>query len=134
MKLEHLRQVTLDYVGGSASKYLVLASEVDRFVEASKRLHWQPGINPHVTDRDARTSKIWRITVAKLELRGPFWWTVPDLQNNGDPAGAHIIDAGIGKTVFVDKSYIAECRAEEAEAEARHWREQVRSASADAQS
>lgn len=134
MQIDDVRKVTLEFVKGPSSSHLIPADEVDRFVEASKRLHWKPGINPHVRDRDNRASKIWRISVAKLELRGPFWWTVPDLQNNGDPAGARIIDAGVGKTVFVDEAYVARCRAEEAEAEARHWRKRVRAATAEAQS
>lgn len=97
--LTDIRQVTLHFVGGSPGKYLVPLSEVGRFVEASKRLHFRPGVNPH---NGGETSKIWKITSAALELRGPFWWTVPDLQKNGDPAGARIVDGGREETLFVD--------------------------------
>src|ERR1700727_2221724 len=107
--LTDVRQVKLHFVGGKCDSYLILASEVDRFVEASKRLHFNPGRNPH---NNVETAKIWQITVAQMEVRGPFWWTVPDLQNNGDARGASIIDGGIDRAVWQDKAYLARIRAE----------------------
>jgi hypothetical protein len=92
---------------------------VGTFVEASKRLHWKPGKNPH---NGANTAKIHRITVAELGARGPYWWTVPSLHANGDPAGARIIDGVIELTIWQDDEYYARCEAEEAESVARHWR------------
>ena len=121
MDISDVRQVSLYYIGGAPTSYLIPIGEVDRFVEASKRLHWRPGKNPH---NGADAAKIWKITVSSLELRGPFWWTVPDLQKNGDPAGARFIEGGSGKVVFVDDEYVARQNAEQAEAEARFYREQ----------
>ena len=118
--LSDVRKVTLHYIGSTPASYLVPADQVDRFVEASKRLHFRPGKNPH-NGEDA--AKVWKITVAEMELRGPYWWTVPDLQNNGDPAGAQIIDAGREQTAFVDEATVRRWQAEEAEAEARYYRE-----------
>jgi len=123
--LADVRKVTLCFVGGGFSSYLVLASELDRFVEASKRLHFQPGRNPH---NGVEAARIWQITVGEFELRGPFWWTVPDLQNNGDPRGARVIDVGIDHPVWQDEAYIARSNAEEAEAEAAYYRAQERRA------
>lgn len=131
MHLSEIRRVTLYYVQGHPSSYLIPAAEVDRFVEASKRLHWRPGRNPHNNEEAA---KVWRITVAELELKGPFWWTTPDLQSNGDPAGARIIDGYQERQVFVDAELVNRWEAERAEDEARHYRELERAAreSADA--
>jgi hypothetical protein len=125
MLLSDVRQVTLHYVSGAPVKYLVLASEVERFVEASKRLHFNPGKNPH---NGVETAKVWKITSAKLEFRGPFWWTVPDLQNNNDPAGARIIDSAREEQLFIDHETVNRWHAEEAEAEAAMYRERERQA------
>lgn len=128
MKLSDVRQVTLHFVEGAGSTFLVPLAEVGRFVEASKRLHFKPGINPH---NGVNTSKIWKITSASLECRGPFWWTVPDLQNNGDPAGARIIDGGVEKTEWIDSETVNRWHAEEAEAEASMYRKKQRAAAAE---
>lgn len=117
--LSAVRKVTLSWIGGAPSSFLVAESDVNTFIEATKRLHFKPGRNPH---NNAECAKIWRITVSKMEMRGPFWWTVPDLQKNGDPRGARIIDGGIDKEVWVDEEYVARLNAEEAEAEAAHYR------------
>lgn len=117
--LTDVRQVKLYWIKSAPTDYMVLSSEVDTFVEATKRLHWKPGINPH---NKHECSKIWRITVAPLDFRGPFWWTVPDLQNDNDPLGSRIIDGGRETVVFDDEEYIARLRAEEAEEEAAHYR------------
>jgi hypothetical protein len=122
-ELSEVKQVTLHYVGSAAAKYLVLADELDRFVEASKQLHFDPGRNPH---NNVEAAKIWRITVADLEFRGPFWWTVPDLQNNDDPRGARIIDGGTERNAFIDLETVNRWHAEEAEQEAEHYRAQQR--------
>lgn len=125
IQLSDVRKVTLYYIGTTPSSFLIPAAEVDRFVDASKRLHWKPGRNPH---NGCEASKVYQITVGTMEARGPFWWTTPDLQNNGDPAGARIIDVGTERTVWVDDEYIARCEAEQAESEARHWRAKERKA------
>lgn len=125
LRMSEMRKVTLLFLEGDPHHYLIPADQVDRFVEASKRLHWKPGRNPH---SGLETSKIWRIAVSELECRGPYWWTVPDLQENGDPAGAQIIDEGRSRVVWSDEEYLARCEAEEAESEARHWREREQAA------
>ncbi len=123
-KLSDVRKVSLHWIEGAPTSYFVLSAEVSTFVEASKRLHWRHGINPHVKDRDNTCAKLWRISAAVLEFQGPFWWTVPDLQKNDDPRGARIIGGGKEETLFIDEEYVARCEAEEAEAEARHYRKQ----------
>lgn len=119
MLISDIRKVTLFYIDGTPASFFVPAAEVDRFVEASKRLHWKPGCNPH---NGSKTAQAYQITVATMGLRGPFWWTTPDLQNNCDPAGARIIDVDKERTVWIDEEYFARCEAEQAEDEARHWR------------
>ncbi len=123
--LSTIRKVTLHWVESVPTSFIVAESDVNTFVEATKRLHWNPGRNPH---NNGECSKIWRLTVAKMEMRGPFWWTVPDLQRNGDPRGARIIDGGIDRVVWEDEEHIARVQAEEAEAEARHYRDMERRA------
>lgn len=118
--LSAVRKVTLYWVETAPTSFLVAESDLNTFVEATKRLHWKPGRNPH---NNAECSKIWRITVAKMKMRGPFWWTVPDLGNNDDPRGARIIDGGIEKVIWADEEHMNRLRAEEAEAEATHYRE-----------
>jgi hypothetical protein len=125
LRLSEICRVTLNFIDSKPTSYLIPAAEVERFVEASKRLHWRPGRNPH---NGVHAALIWQITVAELKLHGPFWWTTPDLQNNGDPAGAHTIDGYLDKVVWEDREYIARCEAEQAEAEAAHWREEERKA------
>lgn len=129
MQLSDIRQVTLCFVGSTPTSYLIPAAEVDTFVAAAKRLHWKPGKNPHNGEEAA---KVWQITVSKLEQRGPFWWTVPDLQNNGDPRGAHIIDGGVGRVVFQDEELTNRWEAERAEEEAAHYRAKEKQARGDA--
>lgn len=118
LKLSQIRRVTLHWRDGgpfdAPTSYLIPASEVDRFVEASKRLHFKPGKNPH---NGGKTKRIWRITVAELELHGPFWWTTPDLMENGDPAGAHTLDSYHEREVWADEETRARWRAEEERAE-----------------
>lgn len=118
-KLSQIRRVTVHYAEGSPFEqlpsYLIPEREVAKFVEATKRLHFDPGVNPH---NRQQTRKIWKITVARLQLMGPFWWTTPNLQENDDPAGAHTIDSYHEETVFIDMVSVKRWRAEEEAAEA----------------
>jgi hypothetical protein len=123
--LSSVRKVTLHWIERMPTSFLVAESDVNTFIEATKRLHWKPGRNPH---NNVECSKVWQITVATMELRGPFWWTVPDLQKNDDPRGARIIEGGIDRAVWTDEEYVNRLRAEEAEAEAEHYRELERKA------
>lgn len=113
-RLSQIRRVTLHYLNREPASYLIHESEVDRFVEASKRLHFKPGRNPH---NGHKCPKIWKITSARLEFKGPFWWTTPDLMENGDPNGAHTIDSYQEPIVWVDAATVERWRAEEERAE-----------------
>lgn len=113
--LSDIRKVTLQWQrGGPPTSYLIHKDEVPAFVEASKRLHFDPGVNPAT---GGRTARIWQIIVAPLEFTGPYWWSTPDLGRNEDPAGARIIDGRSGKEVFVDQEYVDRLNAEEDEME-----------------
>ncbi|WP_293811819.1 hypothetical protein [uncultured Bosea sp.] len=83
-----ISEVELHYAGGTTARYWVPSSEVTAFAQACRRLHHTPGVNPH-SGKD--TIKIWQITSRSMSVAGPFWWSTPDLQSNGDPAGARII-------------------------------------------
>jgi hypothetical protein len=83
---------------------------VDRFVEASVKLHHTPGINPANKEP---TSRIWRITSAPLHASS-YWWTTPSLEGNDNPEGAGIVKGGPPETRFVDREYTCRMAAEEA--------------------
>lgn len=70
------------------AEYVLHKDEVDKFVEAQKRLHHDPGVNPH---NGSKTAEVISIDVCEFGATGPFWWSTPDLQNNQDPAGAIIM-------------------------------------------
>lgn len=123
--LSTIRKVTLYWIKGAPTSFLVAESDVTTFIEATKRLHWQPGRNPH---NNVECSKIWQLTVSRMEMRGPFWWTTPDLHKNDDARGARIIDGGSEKVVWTDEEYTNRMRAEEAESEAKHLRKLERKA------
>lgn len=117
LKLSDIRKVEVHWVEGRPStSYLIHVDEIDKFVEATKRLHFKPGINPHQTDRKARKcAKIWRIDVQKLVFKEPYWWTTPDLGVSGKMVGARIIDGEIvgAEEAFIDQAYVDRINAEE---------------------
>ena len=101
--LGEIRAVTLEFLSGRQSTYLVPKEEVDAFVEAAKELHYKPGINPH---NRVKTAPITVISVGELTFRdgfcGPYWWTTPGLAENGNPEGARCVSAsGSGATEIV---------------------------------
>jgi len=71
----------------SSQEHIMQRSDVKKFVEASLKLHFEPGINPH---NKVKTTKIWMITQDSLKSLGRFWWSTPDLMKNEDPNGAEI--------------------------------------------
>lgn len=96
-----ITKIELHWVGGRTTEYLVPANEVPAFVQATQRLHYSPGINPHT---GGATIKIWKITSRSMTVGGPYWWTTLELQHNGDPAGARIIGFDNHETVlFLDE-------------------------------
>ena len=87
--LSQLRIVTVYPIdSGRPSEFIVPVDDVSKFVEATKKLHMNPGVDPH---NGNPTTPAHMITVAELRVCGPYWWTTPDLQNNDDPNGARII-------------------------------------------
>lgn len=95
-----LRIVTMDWVSGAPTEHIVLASQVALFIEACKRLHFNPGVNPA---NGNETSRIWRLRVSELRAHGPYWWACPSLDGQGE--GALTFGAGISKTVWIDPGH-----------------------------
>lgn len=91
IKLTDIKIVTLYFEDGSIREHMMHVSQMDAFIAATENLHMHPGTNPH---NNRKTKAVETITVAPLELAGPFWWTTPDLMNNDDPAGAILIQKG----------------------------------------
>jgi len=104
------RQVTLHFRNGDAistSEHLVHKDDVDALVEASKKLHYDPGINPHC---GRKTSQIYMISVATPYIAGPYWWSTPGLGKIKDESsGANLINWS-GKTVWMSPEYKEELR------------------------
>lgn len=94
-----LRQVVLEYVtGGDSAAYIVHKSQVDRFVEATKKLHYDKTEGNFTKDG---ALKIKRIQVGSADRSGPYWWTTPSLKGNYDfKNGAVIYDFGRFETVW----------------------------------
>lgn len=116
LKLADIRKVEIHWVSGSPTSYLVHVDEIAKFVEATVRLHFNPGINPHQTDRKARKcARIWKIEVQKLVFKGPYWWSTPNLGINNVIDGARTIDGEIvgAEEAFVDHAYVDHINAEE---------------------
>jgi hypothetical protein len=99
-----LRYVRMDFRSGQPTTHIVLADELDVFIEACKRLHYSPGANPA---SGKETSRIWRLSVAHLMACGPYWWSTPNLGDNGQADGALIINEGIYRTIWRDETYEA---------------------------
>lgn len=99
-----LRVVSLDFVKGAPVEHIVLADELDMFIEACVRLHFNPGINP---GNGCETSRIWRLRVSELAAYGPYWWAMPSLGECPSRAGAMTIHGSVGRTVWRDEKYEA---------------------------
>lgn len=78
--------------------------QVDTFVQATIRLHHEPGINPH---NEAPTARLWEITVNGLETETKtYWWCHPDLR--GSTGGAKLNKPTItGKRKFACSQLLA---------------------------
>jgi hypothetical protein len=103
--ISQLRQVCVYYQGYQqgyqpaqlephSSTIILLSDHVGRFAEATVKLHWDPGVNPH---NGNQTAVLGAMTVHELWQSGPYWHTTPDLQNNNDPAGAIQFDWDSGR-------------------------------------
>jgi hypothetical protein len=81
-------QVELDY-GDHSKTYFVSFENVHKFILASARLHYYPGVNPH---NGGQTVRIKEIRINKLQVTGPYWWSAPDLKENFSPGGAVMLE------------------------------------------
>lgn len=95
-----LRIVAMDWVDGAPTEHMVLESQLDLFIEACKRLHFNPGINPA---NGVECARIWRLRVSELRAHGPYWWACPSLDSGNE--GAFTISAGVSKTVWMDPDH-----------------------------
>jgi hypothetical protein len=87
-----------------STNHIVAEDDLETFLRATLELHFEPGYNPH---SGGSTSQAMWITVARLRPRGPFWWSVPGLNGNGDPAGALLWDWDVHpETVWVRPDFV----------------------------
>ncbi len=99
-----LRVVSIDWKDGNSTEHIVIAEQLDVFLEACKRLHFRPGINPH---NGVETARMWRLRVAELRAYGPYWWAKPGLDETPSD-GAFTIRGGISRTVWRDETHEAD--------------------------
>jgi hypothetical protein len=98
LSLGDIRKVEVAFEDGAPQTYLIHKDDVETFIEATLKLHCDPGVNP-VTK--AETTKVWQIRVGKLKREGPYWWTTPAL--DGRVPGAHIFDCYGTECVWMSK-------------------------------
>jgi len=96
-----LRVVSLDWIDGRSTEHMVIVDQLDVFVEACKRLHFSPGVNPY---NGVETARIWRLRVAELRGYGPYWWAKSELDVKPS-AGAFTVRGGISQTVWRDENH-----------------------------
>lgn len=97
-------KLTSTQIHRSVSKHMMHKSQVEKFIEASLKLHHSPGINPHIKNRfkesgelDNKTAKLEYITIQKLDLNGrTLWWCMPSLGVKGESKDGAIINDPIG--------------------------------------
>jgi hypothetical protein len=102
--------VQVFFVGSSPSEHLMHESQVPAFVEAQKRLHFDPGVNPA---NGRKTARIWQILVGRLEVQ-KYWWTSPSLETE-DSRTAGVLCARYDdrSCAWVDQTYVDKIDAEE---------------------
>lgn len=91
--------------------YIIHKDHVDRFIQATRELHDNPGINPHT---NSPTTPVHQIEVAPFLATGPYWWSTPGLQKNDDPNGAVIIGGEFKKVVVWQSDALKKLLEEEA--------------------
>ena len=112
--ISDFRFVRMEFCGAGDGEYIMHKDHVQRFVEASVKLHHSPGINPA---NGEQTTPIWRITSAPLHASS-YWWSTPSLEGNGGADGAAIVKGGRSETLFIDRDYIRRIEEDEVLSEA----------------
>lgn len=72
-----MRMVMLRFDDESTRNELVHVMHVDRFVEATMKLHVEPGVNPH---NGKKTKPVVAMTISSPDFDGPYWHTQPSLE------------------------------------------------------
>ncbi|QIG69734.1 hypothetical protein EVB81_165 [Rhizobium phage RHph_I46] len=92
--LSDLRKIELHFLdGGSPDVDIIHKDDVETYIKAKLELHFSPGINPYVTDRDNKTSELSYIRVSEFKNQGAFWHTTPGLGKNFDEKGVQCFHA-----------------------------------------
>lgn len=99
-----LRVVTLCFHHGRDEEYIVHREQMQTLIDASIKLHFDPGINPHSL---VEAAKIYAIKVARLRAYGQYWWTKQNLGTDKTEDGAFTISAGVGRIVWRDDGFSA---------------------------
>lgn len=105
-----LRVVTVRYKNfntgfpSELTTYYMHKSQVEEFVAAQIKLHFEPGVNPY---NGNVTAGLWAIWVKDLNFNEPksFWWCSRNLEGTD---GAKIIDLNWGARVFAHPDLLSQ--------------------------
>lgn len=114
LKVGDIVNVHLRFEKGPLQKHIVPKSDLETFIEAHKRLHHDPGVNP--TSRE-KTAALQEVIVAPFRLDGPYWWTNPDLKSKDANKGAQMLEFDYlnSESVWRSPAYIEQRRQEDAD-------------------
>ncbi|MFH1315273.1 MAG: hypothetical protein ABIH67_02635 [Candidatus Uhrbacteria bacterium] len=87
--LDHIVSVTVVYDDDDYNEYLMIDSDLDTFVAATKKLHNDPWVNPFDGREATKVAAIY-VSYPRIDQ---FWWSAPSLQAD-DPAAAFLITWG----------------------------------------
>ena len=102
LPISELRVVRTYFVVGPPQNHMVLASDVDKLVQAQVELH---GGRPF-TGNDGKAARAYRITVQTLGFDGPYWRSTPGAPLKNAPfdktAGARLIRESVEVDGWID--------------------------------
>lgn len=84
-RINEMFLVEIVYVKGSNHIVLVKKSDIAAYIEATWRLHKDPGINPH---NGGQTAEIDYIYIDSFDEPGAYWWSTPSLYTNKNAVAA----------------------------------------------
>ncbi len=87
LEAKDLRLMKLFFIDDSMVHRIVHYKDVQKLVQATLSLHYDPGVNPH---NGKKTLRLERITLWKLRMTGPYWWSYPYLRVDSGTQGVEI--------------------------------------------
>ncbi len=107
-QLDAIRSVQIHWADDyqNPTLYLIPASDVPAFVEATVALHGGEHKNPH---NGETTRRAVEIHVVELVVTGPYWWTTPSLQAKAGSGARVIAPHGDRSIAWQCPDFLSEC-------------------------